>query len=131
MPEGFNNTAKELAARAVIGTDGVQVRLASGDPGGAGATNILSPGTGGYQHEDIDNGKITISSAGVIQFPSSVAAFGDPTGDWSAAPTWAAVFTRETSPRHVGNVDITDIATPGSANTVSIPINGFSLTPMP
>ena len=115
MVEGFNNSAKALAARATIGTAGVQIRLAGGDPGNAGGSNILSPGTGGYQHENVDNGDISISTAGVIQFPTSKVAFGNPSANWSAAPTWAAIWTREGTPRHVCNVDITDIAIPGSA----------------
>ena len=131
MAEGFSNASKAAAARAVIGTDGLQIRIASGDPGANGTSNILSTSTGGYAHLNIDNGNIAISTAGVITFPSAAVSFPDPTGEWSAVPSWAAVFTRASTPVFVGNVDITDIAKPGSNNTVQIPADGFSLTPMP
>ena len=131
MVEGFSNVSKAAAARAIIGTDGIQVRLASGDPGANGVSSILAIGRGGYQHENIDNSAIVISAAGVIKFPNSPATYSTPTGDWSGAPTWAALFTRESNPRHIANVDITDIARPGTANTITLGADAFSLTPMP
>ena len=131
MPQGYSNVTKAAAARAVVGTAGVQIRFASGDPGDNGDQNILTVGAGGYQHPNINNNEITISNSGVIQFPSAQKDIPMPTGDYSAAVLWVSLFTRDPAPRHIGNVDIADLARPGQQNTLNIPANRFRLTPMP
>ena len=129
MPQGYSNSAKSRAARGMIGTAGLQVRVHSGDPGSSGTSNVLSS-AGGYQHKVIGNGDITVSSAGVVANDNQED-FVNPTGDWSAAPTWISVWANEGTPVHLANIDITDIARPGSSNTVHIPAGGISLNPVP
>ena len=131
MPEGCSDARKVLAARAVIGNAGIEIRFASADPGNLGADNILTVGTGGYQHPLINNGEIAISAAGVVTFPSARKDIPMPTGDYSAEVTWVALFTRDPAPAHIANIDIQDLARPGTQNTLNIPANRFRLTPMP
>ena len=129
MPQGYSNSAKARAARGMIGTAGLQVRVHSNDPGSSGTANGLG-NDGGYAPENIDNGDISISAAGVVTNDNQQD-FTNPTGNWSAAPTWISVWTREATPVHLANIDITDIAVPGSNNTVHIPASGISLNPIP
>lgn len=129
MAQGFSNSAKSRAARGMIGTAGLQVRVHSDDPGSAGTSNGLG-GNGGYQPVNIDNGNITISAAGVVTNDNQVD-FPNPTGDWAAAPAWISIWTRDVTPVFLANIDITDIAIPGTNNTVHIPASGITITPVP
>lgn len=130
MAAGFSNAAKSRAVRGMIGTAGLQVRVHSGDPGSNGTTNGLVAGTGGYQHLNIDNGDLTVSASGVVTNDNQES-FVNPSGNWSGAPSWISVWTRDAAPVFLANIDISDIAVPGSNNTVHIPASGISITPVP
>lgn len=130
MPEGYSNSAKMHAARGMIGSSGLELHVASADPGNDGDQNILPENANGYQHIEFSDSEIEVSAAGVITFPMDAKILPQFTESWPDTPRWAAVWTRNGG-RFIANVDITDIIAPTSANTVIVAAAAFVLTPMP
>ena len=127
MPEGYSDKAKKRAADAIV-SSGIIVRPHSGDPGNAGTANALT-NAGGYMQLAIALAALTVSAAGVVSLDAETF-FTNPTGQWSAKPTWASVWRQGAQPEHICNIDITDLDRPDQNNRVSIPA-GTILTPMP